>query len=60
MKALLLLALFSAIVVAPALAELPVADACQPYTYYCALDGQLHYGCGTQVPSSCVMSILDP
>ena len=52
--------LLVAFALAPALAATPVADACQPYTYYCIFDGQEHHGCGTQVPSSCVMGILDP
>ena len=59
MRLLLLAVVLGAAVVAPALATLPVVEACQPYTYYCVIDGQLHYGCGTQVPGSCVMSVTD-
>ena len=59
MRILLLAIVFSAAVVAPALYAFPTVEACQPYTYYCVIDGQLHYGCGTQVPNSCIMSVTD-
>lgn len=55
----LLVALIATLALAPAFATLPTADACQPDQSYCAIDGQLHYGCGTKIPSSCIMSILD-
>lgn len=53
----------SAFVIAPALAMLPEADACQPYRYDCAFNGRTYYGCGTQIPPSglsCVLSVLEP
>lgn len=54
-----ILVLAAALVLAPAFATLPTVDACQPYTYYCVIDGDYHHACGTKIPSSCVMSVLD-
>ena len=49
MRALILMVLLGA-VLAPAAAVLPVADACQPLTFVCPLNGKEVHTCGTQVP----------
>lgn len=59
----MLVLVFSAFVAAPALAFLPEADACQPYSYYCPVDGRYHYACTGQLPPpgvSCALTVLDP
>lgn len=59
----MLVLVFSAFVAAPALAFLPEADACQPYEYYCPVDGRSYWVCGSQIPPSgvsCVLSALEP
>lgn len=59
LRLVLLVLVLSAVVVAPALATLPTAHACQPYTYYCVLTGGWYYACGTHVPSPCVMDFVE-
>lgn len=59
----MLVLVLSAVVVAPALAMLPEAQACQPYEYYCPVDGQFHWACSGQIPGAgvhCAMRALDP
>lgn len=59
----MLVLVLSAFVAAPALAFVPEADACQPYSYYCPIDGEYHYACGSQIPPpgvSCVLSVVEP
>lgn len=63
MKALMIVVALSAFVAAPALALLPEAEACQPYQYYCPIDGHFYWACGSQIPPSsvhCVLSVLEP
>lgn len=59
MKLLLFALALGALVVAPALASLPTAHACRPYTYYCVLTGSYYHACGNQVPSPCVMDFVE-
>lgn len=56
MKAILLVSLVAAVALVPAFATLPVADACQPYQYYCPLGGW-YYGCSGQIPGALVKCI---
>lgn len=59
----MIVVLFAALVAAPALAALPEAQACQPYEYYCPIDGRSYWACSGKIPSSasaCVMRVLDP
>jgi hypothetical protein len=63
MKALMVVLVLSAFVAAPALVLLPEASACQPYEYYCPIDGRSYWACSGKVPSgvsACVMRALEP
>lgn len=59
MRTLVLLSLVSALVVVPATVVLPAADACQPLSWYCPLNGQYYYVCGSTSPPPVVKCAQD-
>lgn len=62
MRALILLALLG-IMVAPAFALVPAAEACQPYSYYCPVDHEYHWACSGQLTPNlvtCALTAADP
>ncbi|HUR68253.1 MAG TPA: hypothetical protein VM370_03335 [Candidatus Thermoplasmatota archaeon] len=56
---LFLAALVLTLAILPATLALPEAHACQPLSYYCALNGHYYYVCGTTVPPPAVQCALD-
>ncbi len=59
MKALLIVALFATLVIAPALIATPTADACQPVFWRCPLNGQWYVSCGPSSPPPALMCARD-
>lgn len=59
MKLLLPALLIVAVAIVPATLTLDTADACQPYSWICPLNGQWYQICGTNIPPPIVKCAED-